>query len=222
MHVPEDRSLHFCLVDGRAIFLDPHRGRYFALPSRRNCAFAAAVGGIAMGTVPGSAFHALGTDPKNPGPNFSIAVLPPAHPHAAATADREIIHDRTQVPALLVLQVTLAALAARLLVRICPLRWLLAGIASGRRRSRPTPDSDSIDRLAAAFRRSNLLIRKDGNCLPLTLAFVWLSRRRGHDPRLVIGVRVNPFAAHCWSQDGATVLNDSYDHIRTYQPILIL
>jgi hypothetical protein len=38
--------------------------------------------------------------------------------------------------------------------------------------------------------------------------------------RLVFGVQTAPFAAHCWLQVCATVLNDTVDNISAYTPIL--
>lgn len=46
--------------------------------------------------------------------------------------------------------------------------------------------------------------------------------RQGGDARLVFGVRVNPFAAHCWTQIGETALNEPSDKLLQYSPIMIV
>ena len=109
---------------------------------------------------------------------------------------------------------------ASLVVRIFPLRV----IARHLERLNPAEsgmDSDgTTDKLAAAFRVASVFIKVEGNCLPRTLAFVWLARRRRCDANLVLGVRINPFSAHCWAQGGDVVLNDRLDRTILFKPIL--
>ncbi|MDQ2762376.1 MAG: lasso peptide biosynthesis B2 protein, partial [Pseudomonadota bacterium] len=59
-------------------------------------------------------------------------------------------------------------------------------------------------------------------CLSRSLAFRKLALRRGYRPSLVIGVKLDPFAAHCWVQTGGRVDNDTLDRTRLYEPILVL
>lgn len=40
-------------------------------------------------------------------------------------------------------------------------------------------------------------------------------------PRFVLGVATNPFGAHCWLQEGDTVVNDEPAHAGNYVPILV-
>jgi hypothetical protein len=47
-------------------------------------------------------------------------------------------------------------------------------------------------------------------------------RRHQYFPDLVLGVRMMPFAAHAWVQDGDTVLNDTVDYVSAYTPILVV
>ncbi|MGG2319871.1 hypothetical protein, partial [Salmonella enterica] len=44
-------SIHFCVINGRAIFLDPAANRYFALPERANAAFVSVNGQLPIGIV---------------------------------------------------------------------------------------------------------------------------------------------------------------------------
>jgi hypothetical protein len=41
-------------------------------------------------------------------------------------------------------------------------------------------------------------------------------------PSLVLGVRINPFAAHAWVQIGDRVLVGDYDQVRLFTPILVV
>jgi hypothetical protein len=39
-------------------------------------------------------------------------------------------------------------------------------------------------------------------------------------PHIVFGVVADPFQAHCWVQEGSTILNDDLERVRRYKPIL--
>jgi len=41
-------------------------------------------------------------------------------------------------------------------------------------------------------------------------------------PRCVFGVKMEPFAAHAWVQEGAVVLTDPIEHVRTFTPIMVV
>lgn len=61
---------------------------------------------------------------------------------------------------------------------------------------------------------------REGNCLERSLALWWLLRRRGLSGQLRIGVRKREgkFEAHAWVEFEETVLNDSEEVHRHYQP----
>lgn len=216
-----DAPVHFCMTGGRAIFLDLHRNRYFALPSAPNAHFAQIVGEGRMGTLSADVLRQIATGETIATDMIRLSNTASSTALADPTSDR-LAEPDTPVPTKLVVLAWIAGLTAKLLVRLCPLRAVLAWLPSGTGHDVGAADDRNMDRIAAAFRKVGLLMPSDGNCLPLTLAFVWLCRRFGHNPALVIGVRVNPFAAHCWSQLGATVLDDSCERVRSFQPILIL
>ncbi|SLK11839.1 Transglutaminase-like superfamily protein [Novosphingobium mathurense] len=215
-------SLHFCRVGTRAVFLDIRANRYFALPEKLNTSFVSAIGDCVMGTVSPDELAALKTGMSDLSGFKGTVSVQEFQAFATATSDHAPDSNSVPIPALLLMQVAIACFSAKLLVRLCPLHWLLARIGQNHPHKPKPPSTQIQDHLAGAFRRVQLLMGKDGNCLPHTLAFVWLSRRLGYTPRLVIGVRINPFGAHCWCQDGPVVLNDHFENVRTYQPILIL
>jgi Transglutaminase-like superfamily len=41
-------------------------------------------------------------------------------------------------------------------------------------------------------------------------------------PHVVFGVVADPFQAHCWVQEGSTILNDDVERVRRYKPIMIV
>lgn len=73
---------------------------------------------------------------------------------------------------------------------------------------------------AAAFAASRSLAPFARNCLHDSLALDrWLTAR-GLPAMLVFGVKLDPFEAHCWLQVRDAILNDSYDHVSRFTPIL--
>jgi hypothetical protein len=60
------------------------------------------------------------------------------------------------------------------------------------------------------------ICRLDAPALALKL---W---RAGRDVHLVFGVRLEPFGAHCWVQQGEAVLNDSLDLVAQYSAIMAI
>jgi len=215
--------LHFCRLGRQAIFLDIQANRYFALPESLNTAFLEGVGDCAMGIVPRDGLTALEAGVPAQATLDGIAGIQETGALPAASTDGKAEQNLPRIPAGMYFKVIAVALMAKALVRLCPLHWLLTNIERVPPRKPQPSGTQVIAQLGRAFEWLHLITGKDGNCLPFTLAFVWLGRRLGcNSARLVIGVRINPFSAHCWCQDGAVVLNDRYDNVRTYQPILIL
>lgn len=75
-------------------------------------------------------------------------------------------------------------------------------------------------RLAGAFAFSALLLGATDRCLVRGIAATRACRRRGLAAALVFGVRVDPFAAHCWVQLGEEILVGDFDQVRLFTPIL--
>jgi len=96
-------------------------------------------------------------------------------------------------------------------------------LSANRHRRQDEPANHEIyRRLAAAFSALAPILGRAENCLPRSIAFHALAYAAGHVPSLVIGVKRDPFSAHCWVQDGTLVLNDSAEHVRIFTPILII
>jgi hypothetical protein len=87
------------------------------------------------------------------------------------------------------------------------------------------PAGDSLRPLAevaAAFRLSRLIASPLDRCLPRSLAAAHGLLDRDIVPELVFGVRLQPFAAHCWVRHGQVLVNESLDQVRNFTPILTL
>ena len=91
-------------------------------------------------------------------------------------------------------------------------------------RRRPTLASyqGNLDAIAAPYRWSGLLTGVHDLCLPRSIAMAQHCASRGVPAKLVIGIRPDPFLAHCWVQHEDLVLNDDIDNVRTFTPILVI
>jgi hypothetical protein len=59
-------------------------------------------------------------------------------------------------------------------------------------------------------------------CLLRSFMLLRFLRRHGHDAQWVFGVTTWPFEAHCWLQCGDVVLDDHFERLWRYQPILAI
>ena len=90
------------------------------------------------------------------------------------------------------------------------------------RGARVWTQTDLAQERIATFERGRRLLPLKRNCLLDSLSLdAWLSED-GPDRRIVFGVTPEPFHAHCWVQSSRAILNDVYDHVRQYTPILIV
>jgi hypothetical protein len=89
------------------------------------------------------------------------------------------------------------------------------------RASQPQIGGVTPERLAG-YHWTRRLVPVAKSCLMDSLALDrWLGRS-GPERNLVFGVTVEPFLAHCWLQSPTRILNDNYDHVRRYTPILVV
>ena len=84
------------------------------------------------------------------------------------------------------------------------------------------PPSAKVLAVAAQFNRARRVVPIDTVCLLDSLALLNFLARRGLFARLVMGVKLNPFAAHCWVQHQDIILNDAFDRAGAFTPILVV
>lgn len=91
------------------------------------------------------------------------------------------------------------------------------------RRSVQSAAQDGMQGAVGAYLRLRpFALSSHDRCLNDSLTLVHFLASQGHFPHWVIGVRVRPFYAHSWVQSGGVVLNDLPEHVRSYQPILVV
>jgi hypothetical protein len=92
---------------------------------------------------------------------------------------------------------------------------------ASRRMNRHRSGPDRLISLSQAYARQRLRLPLRQICLPDSLALHRILARRGLYASLVIGVRLDPFGAHCWVQAHDIILNDSCDMVSGFTPILV-
>lgn len=206
-------ALSFCVIEETALFLDLARDRYFRLPEDANAAFIASL-------VNGAAFApAL----QSAGLKQFVSLAP-----LLAQGSGIVIREAADLrgcgfsPSLMIR----ALWEQRAIERRLAKRGLhmvmseLRSVLCSRHPSRPF-DADHAA-LVKAFEDAGLVRSAVDRCLPRSIALARLMARSGGACQVIIGVKLRPFAAHCWVQAGHLVLNESAEEAARYTPILML
>jgi hypothetical protein len=214
-------GISFCETGGRFIFLDIVKDRYTSLAGEAECSFRR----LALGEPLSCSDHAVlsglvasGLLDPAPGGARPLPCATPPKP------ERSLVDEDYPVgPAVLVhalWRLTRSAMALKL-------RPLWATVARlERRKARLESDvkaSDSfLAEVAAGFKRTALIAAPLDQCLPRSVAAAHALLDRNIRADLVIGVRLQPFGAHCWVQHGSTLVNEAVDQVRNFTPILVV
>ena len=208
--------IHFCEIGDERVFLDLKADRYFSLPPASNRLFSSLLDDDrAECGAEARAFLAAGLLVETPDGRPLEATRYPAPGASLVEEGSGSALSLSNLP-----EVSLLVLLARRAVKRKQLPRLLApGPASV-----DLPPSADLDRRDAAvrdFMQARRFVPVAPNCLYDSLALRRFLQRRAIIVDLVIGAKLHPFGAHCWLQDGATVLNDALATARGFAPILV-
>lgn len=214
-------GVSFCFVGNRLIFLDLNGDRYICLPAAAEQSFQKLcdgepldsddrhrLGGVCAGILVEAEQSSL---PR--------ACMPPP-PATASLLEKACspVSVGDMLPAFAHLLRASAAL------RLLPLRLVMSGLAKAKTKILPTSagSDDRAGMIAAAFQQVALIATPLDKCLPRSIAVASRCIALGVSPTLVVGVKLQPFAAHCWVQAGQRILNERIDGIREFTPILVI
>ena len=79
---------------------------------------------------------------------------------------------------------------------------------------------NQLEGLLAEFDALRPLFPRNYLCTFDSLALLHFLATHGILVDWVFGVRADPFCAHCWLQKEDTVLNDTVEHVSTFDPIM--
>ena len=222
MHPHPEATLSYCLVDDRPVFLDLRRDRYFLLPAPGEALFRHILAGDVH---PDDArARALARALDLPADWATVPRGAPDRSNAVPVASDLADDAGDGASWWAVWRAIVAQRSAEQQLRRKP---LLDTIDLRRRRkrdgaARQTGSEKEERRVVQAFRTSCLIRSSAQKCLAASIAMIDELARVGSFPDLVFGVALAPFAAHCWVQRGAVVLNDRAEHVRAYTPILVI
>lgn len=206
-------GVRFCICSERAVFLDLPADRYFCLPTSVDQAFMRWLGGQADTQTSLDGLVELGV-------LVEAEDLPAAAQPAHTPRPARDLNGETSTNLFWILWAACEQLLARRRLRRSPFGTLMLALEGLASRS-PGVERRAHACVAAAFAGSRLLLHRHDNCLSHSLAFHRACRRLRIDASFVIGVRLDPFSAHCWVQCGDLVLNDSVERVRHYTPIVV-
>lgn len=210
------QGVSYGLVEGEPIFLDLGTDRYFQVDKvllgdfdrlRRSggtLSEVAAARLLASGLIRRSASR------RPPGP--ALDYIP----------DASLLDDGRDAEASLrdVAEIGFLLLRARLAVRWLPLRRIIERLARpGGGKPRDLQQARAIAKRFEAARRRVPLER---HCLTDSIALLQFLQRRSLTASLLFGVKLHPFAAHCWIQDKRMVLNDDAETVQGFTPVMVL
>lgn len=204
----------YCEAGGELVFLDLVRDRYFALRGPDRAAFERLTCGApntceAMTRLVASGLIARceGRDRLAP-----TSVEVPQLDLGAESPGRSSLA--------MVLAATVALGWASRAARPGRLAATLAALGGGRSGMRR--NDAQIEALARSFAAARILVPVAPRCLSDALALERLLARRSLAATLVFGIRLRPFAAHCWLQSAQAVLIGSAEEAANFTPILVV
>ena len=214
-------GLSFCETGGRILFLDVDRDRYFCLAEQSESGFRRLVADEPKSATDDVLLQRLVADGllvEGPPGERPAACLPVRRPDHSLLDEAARARPGAAVSALFRLSISNLAL------RVLPLRVILARLKRRKSmlaRSSAAPHGATLE-IAAAFKRSSRIVSPLNLCLPRSVAAAHALLASGVRPDLVIGVRLNPFNAHCWVQCEEALINESLDEVRNFTPILVI
>lgn len=196
-----------CEVDGRTVMLDLRRDRYFQLDPCSASAFRRLRDGQPSIEFLQPLLERGLVVPGSPGESSALPVTPSSGlPRAPRSARWRAVPEVAGTIAL---------------TRLRLHRGLEGAVCHVRRRKPSRGLADAVAP-AAVFRAARSLVPLAPNCLTDSLALAAFLSRRGAAWRLVFGVKLDPFAAHCWLQSEDAILNDAPDTVANFTPIIAI
>lgn len=214
-------GISFCEVAGRLIFLDVVADRYFCLGRHAEHAFRLVMEGSGPDDAAEAALSRLEQAGLLVPSSGGVVAAPCARLDAPQVSLLDVSGIRVRAPMKLVVLGDLAA--TRISLRFRPLHAVLSRLAAQKCHVEHNGDAPTAAfDVAAAFDWSARVVRSHDQCLPRSIAVARRLFALGVSADLVIGVSLNPFAAHSWVQRGSALVNDSVDGVRHFTPILVI
>ncbi|MCC7266857.1 MAG: lasso peptide biosynthesis B2 protein [Caulobacteraceae bacterium] len=197
------REVHAISIDDDIVILDLERDAYLCLPDTY-----APAEGVSLAAALSAAGFPVIDDPDGPSP-YALPALP------RADLGNPISYGFTPTDIARAAQATLDILIC---YRGRTISQLIKIVESARTPgSAHGPDARS---LARQFQRWVVLPPVPAKCLVRSFMLLRHLQRHGASAQWIFGVRTWPFRAHCWVQSGDVVLDDYWERLIPYRPLL--
>jgi hypothetical protein len=210
-------QVSFCVTDGRTVFLDARRDRYFCLNGDAERAFRALL--YAEPAPPKGLKDLIRSQLVEEGEGPPMAAVSPPRPTRSALEEPSAAASRRAGTAV---EVAWRVAAARTRVKWRAFSTIVNQVQVRKPRAAARTASDAPLEWAAAFNAARRMAPIKPLCLPDSLALLDFLARRRLFADLVLGVKLNPFGAHCWVQTDQVILNDAVDRVNAHTPILVV
>lgn len=210
-------TMALAVANGHAVFLDCAADRYFALSPDENEAVLRLLAGETISRRAERALTAATGIEASTGQFRSL--LAPAD--AIALVQSPVVNMRSGwVAGLLAIR---HLIGTRAMLKTKGLHASLQRLARvGAASCATARPAGRRDRIVAAHDWLSRHSTANDACLVRSLALACHLRSSGCAAQLMIAVRTDPFAAHCWVQSGDQVLNEDLDAIKAFEPILVV
>lgn len=211
-------GLSFCETGERLVFLDTLADRYFCLEEGVELAFRELLRGSGQVEL-SSVLQKTGLLVRT-----QMAGVPVRCEYRTVARESLLDAPATKPSRFWLLVVLIRLVLARRALKRGRFHRLLEELRAAKAPtwSRQACPVSPLTELAGRFEHTARAMRSHDQCLPRSIALARLAYSRGLAVDLVIGVRLHPFAAHCWVQSGQWLLNDRLDNTRTFTPIFVI
>ncbi|MBI2249107.1 MAG: lasso peptide biosynthesis B2 protein [Brevundimonas diminuta] len=212
-------NVTFCRCSGQTVFLDENRDRYFRLRPQAEFAFSE---WLASPMAISSELASLVDTGVLVRTNQTASEVRPV---MVEQPSRSIVEPRTSRGFFNrhVLEVAATVWHVSRRMKSTSFHDLLETYRRRRQQiSETAPSRTNIVELASNFDHALRLVPVEPTCLRDSLALLDFIHRRGLGADLVLGVKLDPFAAHCWVQSGDLLLNEASDHAAMFTPICVV
>lgn len=213
-------GISFCRIDDRFVVLDLIGDRYFCLEGAAEQGFRRFTERAPAALTPsddGDALVGLGIL------HTTLEATPitacPAPPEAAR------ILAPLEMPIAIgpLARTAVRLLTARATLKLLGLNAVIAPLAAIKRRRRlETAHPGRLRSAIAPVQHLDRWLTPLDQCVPRSVTIMRCCLAADIDATLVIGVKLRPFAAHCWAQQGEMLLAEQLDTVRLYTPILVI
>lgn len=206
----------FCEVDGELVFLDLRRDKYVALRGNDRAAFERLQAARPNSSDDMTRLVRTGLIARCDG---AEKLLPTAiDVPAVDLATRE----HAGFSSIMACSAAAALRRARRAMQPQNIATVLAASARAKQVAGFGSSEEALTLVAARYVACRWAIPVEPRCLIDALALDDILLRRGLVATLVFGVRLNPFAAHCWLQSSERILTGTAAEARNFTPIMVV